>query len=158
MLAKRVSLGFMVPINKGVWGEIDNKGFSTAHFAAKYAEIEALNLLHVFNPEMLVAPNKYGVTPAHLAAANGHVEVLMLFKSIDKSMLEAVSLIGWNLGHFAAQNGHVNVIKFLNEADIDLDKKDMLGETPMLIAHQLKHYNCVREIMYKPSISSCNIL
>ena len=112
--------------------------------------------MSIFNPKMLATPNKYGVTPAHIAAANGHVNVLRLFLTIDKSMLEAVSLIGWNLGHFAATNGHVNVIKFLNEESIDLDKEDMLGETPMVLAHKNKHYDCVRELMYKPI--SCTIL
>ena len=156
MLAKNISIGFIIPLNNQKWGVIDKKGFSTAHLAAKFAEIDSLKFLHMCNPKMIATPNIYGVTPAHIAAANGQVDVLKLFNTIDRSLLKSVSKVGWNLGHFAAQNGHVHVIKFLNKELIDIDKEDINAQTPMLLAHLNNHYDCVSELMFKPI--SCNIL
>lgn len=157
-MKKKISTSFIIPLKNGIWGQVDKYGWTTAHYAAKYAEVNALDFIYCVNPEMLCLPNKFGVTPAHLAAASGHVDVLKFLKAVNETYLHATTKNGWNVAHFAAVNGKDNVIDFLNKTTVDCDKEDVFGNLPMMLAHQHKHFLCVKKLMYTPKINTCTIL
>lgn len=157
-MKKQISKTFLIPVHKGVWGHVDKDGWTTAHMAAKYAEIHALNFLNCLNPKLISQPNKYGVRPIHIAAANDHVEIIEFLIKVDHDNLHAVTNNGWNVVHFAASNGNGNSIEFLKQTSVDLDKKDILGNVPMMLAHQNKHFSCVRKLVYTPKFTTCTIL
>ena len=155
---KKISMIFMVPLIDGQWGSKDEKGFTTAHFAARYGDVAALKVLGVVNSEMLGHANIFGVTPAHLAAAQGHVNVLRFLNHMDPSSLTAVTHTGWNLVHFAALNGHNNVIDFLRDFPVDFHKEDIFFISPMMLAHQSHHYDTVSKLMSRSFSPGCQIL
>ena len=157
-MKKTVSIGLMIPLQNGKWGHIDKNGRTTAHLAAQYGELDALDFLRVYRPKMLGMANKIGITPAHVAAANGQLDVLVYFKCVDNELLMAITKEGWGIAHFAAHFDQHTIIDYLQQSKFDCDREDHHHVSPMMVAHQNKHYHMVSKLMAHSKVSLCAIL
>ena len=98
---------------------------------------QANNLLHRF----LNKPSTQGDFPIHLAACRGYVDIVQTLCE-TKVLMEADN--GDLPSHDAASSGQVAVLKALARCGVDLDRANILGETPLTLAKRNQRTEVVK--------------
>jgi len=79
---------------------------------------------------------KTGLNTAHNAAAHGDLSMLQYLAEDDPSVLHSIDHNKWTPLHEAARSGETDVIEYLIEHDVDVNAKNINGETPTYWALQ----------------------
>jgi len=124
------------------------RGRSALHYASQNGHIDTVKLLLRYgaNPNL----SDDGVTPLFVAAENGHAEIIKLLLAAG-----ADPGIVWHDGygnlpiHQACAKGHKDAALVLLEARNDLETKNDIGFTPLIIAARYGHDELVMALVKK---------
>ncbi|RDD38549.1 Ankyrin-3 [Trichoplax sp. H2] len=116
------------------------------HKAVDYDDHHAVRLLLQFGVNAN-AKDKYQQTPMHYAASYGFLHLLKILYDNNNS-LTARDDENRTLMHIAAKTGKVDVLEWLLKQDeIDIDNKDINGNTPLHLASRYQHEKCVHMLL-----------
>lgn len=94
------------------------------------------------------AKNNAGLGPLHLAAQNNKVSTLIYFR--DKLDINEPDTNGITPLHWASSNGSEDAVAYmLTLEDIELDKKDKEGQTPLILATSFGNTKIVRRLLIR---------
>ena len=118
-------------------------GDTGLHFAAYGGSIETVKLL-IKKGASFNQPNQGMLTPIHEAAMKGHIEVVKYLINNGVDIDCKGGKFGSSLLHLAAQFGKPELVAVLLERGSNINIKNNMGSTPLLIAIRNKNYNIVK--------------
>lgn len=101
--------------------DLDNEGYSVAHFAVKSGNIQLLTLLQEKGVDLQLRSN-LGETTLHLASKESKIFTCKYILNTTKSM-------GVTLVHSAASGGYDNLFEFYISRGLSIDDKTSEGKT-----------------------------
>ena len=160
----------------------NHRGCLPLHTAAESGQLRAVEWLLEVTPEALNAEDRRQETPLYLAVDGGYIEVFRLLNARPDLDQRLISNQVPSLLAAAASGGHLTVMRelaltpgfninapeilcitimfststhlanLLKAPGIDLNRRDLRGETPLHLAARLGKTDMVRELIKRPGI------
>lgn len=151
-----------------VFRQVTTQEDNILHIAAKYDHKEVAEEIIKLPPlaSLVTQKNSKGDTPLHVAARLGSLETARVLINCANSMsreIEAGERLVWMVNsnkdtalHDAARNGHFPIAKLLigEDPELSLSTND-LGESPLFVAVDKKHFDIANEILELAPPFSC---
>ena len=96
----------------GIFAQVDAKGYTCAHYAAKFGKLEALQWLWMQGTFDLDVTTGSGATPLMWACSNGHVDVAK-FLVESGACIRASTYGGWSALHYAAAKNQAQAAEYI---------------------------------------------
>lgn len=116
--------------------EVDEFGWTSLHYAARFNHKEILKLLLTTDKSLAYLPAyaDESKTALHVAVTHGHLDVIKDILSHCPDFWEVTTDKFQNMLHLAAKSEHKEVLKFITKnrwASELINQKDAFGETPL---------------------------
>lgn len=132
--------------NQTLVGAADTRGITPLHLASQAGQDQIVKALLLYGASP-TSQTRFGETPLHVAAAEGRLRVLKrLMKSLSSpSDINKKDKMGWTVTHRAVTSGNEDLQRFLvSLPDVDLQKPDRHGRTPIAFAASLASLNTLQ--------------
>ncbi|MBX9889839.1 MAG: ankyrin repeat domain-containing protein [Amoebophilaceae bacterium] len=123
--------------------QVDKKGRSPLHLAAKYGYHSILLLLLEDKNVAINQQDQYGKTPLHYAARAGHIEALMLLVGAGADLYKQ-DIQGALALHYAAQTDRLDIVRYLLSRMKEIDYVDNKQKNILHYA-LMPHMACLSE-------------
>ncbi|KAI0423518.1 ankyrin repeat-containing domain protein [Xylaria sp. FL1042] len=142
-------------LKRGISPNARNRYFGRAYYAAAYNGHTSIVRLLAKNGVSVYRSGFHG-TPLEAACYRGHVETIEFL--LNTSTFELHSFIKTQKARCllsATKGGHVQAVKLLlAQQDIDVNARDDLGQSPLLIGAQYGYNEIVRILLERPDVQA----
>ncbi|WAQ97326.1 ESPN-like protein [Mya arenaria] len=108
----------------------------TVHDAARSGDLDRMQTLLNYYPEMKEAKDESGLTPLHVSTQQGRLDIVLAAMG---AALTCRSVDKQTPLHVAAMNGHLECVKWLIANRASLTTEDQLGRTALALADEYQH-------------------
>jgi len=124
----------------------DNQGRTALHFAADNGFSDIVDFL-IKQGANIDPKDKWQATPLAAATNSGHFEVVkQLFVGNPKQNINHVDVYGTTALHWAAQGGFTDIVDFLLRQGANINAKDNLQKTPLILAVKYGHLAVIKRL------------
>lgn len=96
----------------GIFAQVDAKGYTCAHYAAKFGKLEALQWLWMQGTFHLDVTTGSGATPLMWACSNGHLDIAKFLVEAG-ARIRASTFGGWTALHYAAAKNQAPAAEYI---------------------------------------------
>lgn len=115
----------------------------TIHDAARSGDLDRMQTLIGYFPEMKESKDETGLTPLHVATQQGRLEIVKWLTALSIN-LNTETQTGYTAIHLAAMNGHLNCMIVLAAMGATLTVRSVDRQTPLHVAAMNGHLECVK--------------
>ncbi|XP_052780620.1 uncharacterized protein LOC128217471 isoform X5 [Mya arenaria] len=115
----------------------------TVHDAARSGDLDRMQTLLNYYPEMKEAKDESGLTPLHVSTQQGRLDIVKWLTALGIN-LNTETQTGYTAIHLAAMNGHLNCMIVLAAMGAALTCRSVDKQTPLHVAAMNGHLECVK--------------
>ncbi|KAL4239334.1 hypothetical protein ACF0H5_000151 [Mactra antiquata] len=115
----------------------------TIHDAARTGDLERMQALIKYYPDMKQSKDEFGMTPLHVATESGRLDIVKWLTALGVN-LNTETQTGYTAIHLAAMNGHLNCMIVLAAMGATLTCRSVDKQTPLHVAAMNGKLECVK--------------